>query len=137
MEYNFKIGSIDFKVLADKEGLIEEAKKLATFEEGSFVPLAGDELDILSEEEFNNNLNKFIKEISKACEDYSLIEVLNKMPKKKNGTLMKRRKEVVSYYENTVFFCEWYPCWSTYELRFASVSDTTLELQIVECNYQV
>jgi len=136
MEYNFKIGSIDFKVLADKEGLIEKAKKLRTFEEGRFVLLEGDELEILSEEEFNCNLNKFIQEISNACEDYSLIDVLNKMPKKKNGTLMKRRKEVVSYYENTVYFCEWYPCGATYKLRFTAISDTTLELQIVECNYQ-
>ena len=136
MKYNFKIGAIDFSVVADKETLIEKAKNLRTFEEGCFVPIGGDELDILSEEDFNYNLNKFIKNIENACQDYALIDVINKMPKKKNGTLMKRRKEVVSYYENSVYFCEWYPAWATFELRFTAVSDTTLELQIWECNYQ-
>lgn len=135
MSFKVKVGKHEFEVRFDKDSLINQAKNLETFEEGVFTAFEGNEDEPLTKEEFDRNVEAFVQSIEDACAEDYLVEVVNSMPKKKNGTFYKSRKHVVDYYENTHFFTEWHNTWGTYELRFSAVSDLVLELQIVKYNH--
>lgn len=135
MSIKVKMGKHEFEVKADVNSLIEEAKALEVFKPNTYCEFEGGEDELLTEEEFNANVEYFINKIKMVCEEDYLISVVNSMPKKKNGTFYKGRKTVVTYYGNTIFFTEWHNTWATYELRFSAVSDLVLELQIVRYNH--
>lgn len=135
MSIKVELGKHEFEVKAEKDKLIQKIKDLLTFEPNTYVELEGDEDKFLSEEEFNANIEYFISEIERVCEEDFIISVVNNMPKKKNGTFYKGRKSVVTYYNNTIFFTSWHNTWATYELRFSAISDLVLELQIVSYNH--
>lgn len=135
MPLKVKVGKHEFEVRADVDSLVEKAKTLETFEPNTYCEFEGDADEPLTEEEFDENVEHFINRIKRACKEDNIISVVNSMPKKKNGTFYKGRKDVVAYYGNTIFFTEWHNTWATYELRFSAVSDLVLELQIVKYNH--
>lgn len=136
MEKIVNLNGVDFKVIFDKNALINQAKNLEVFEEETFTgfEVHWDE-PMLTKEEFDENVESFCKNIEKACEDNYIEKVVAQIQKKKNGTFYKNRKYTVDYYGNTHFFQEWHNTWGTYELRFSAINDTTLELQIVSYNH--
>lgn len=135
MSFKVKLGKHEFEVVADVDSLIAKAKSLETFEPDTFCEFEGDPEETLTEKEFNENVDFFINQIKEACKEDYIVEIVNSMPKKKNGTFYKGRKHIVEYYNNTIFFTEWHNTWATYELRFSAVSDLVLELQIVSYNH--
>lgn len=135
MSFKVKLGKHEFEVVADVHSLVEEAKSLETFEPNTFCEFEGDAEVTLTEEEFNDNVEFFISQIEQACNEDYITKIVQTMPKKKNGTFYKGRKQVVEYYNNTIFFTEWHNTWATYELRFSAVSDLLLKLQIVKYNH--
>lgn len=129
------VGEKEFEVKFDKDYLVAKAKTLEMFEEGVFTGFEEDEETPLTKEEFEENVEDFVSVIESVCTEEYAKKIVHRMPKKKNGTFYKGRKDVVAYYGNTHFFTEWHNTWGTYELRFSSVSDLVVELQIVSYNH--
>lgn len=135
MSIKVMVGKKEFEVRFNKDYLIAEAKSLETFEEDTFTEFGESEENPLTKEEFEENVKDFVSAIERVCtEDYAK-KIVDIMPKKKNGTFYKGRKDVVTYYGNTHFFTEWHNTWGTYELRFSAISDLVVELQIVKYNH--
>ena len=130
-----QIGKHEFRIIADMEALLAKVQAFPKYEKETFVPFEGDCEDYWSEEEFEKNKEDFIAKIKEACTDKAMQDAAHILPKKKNGTFYKNRKDVVMHYENTLFFTEWHNTWATFELRYSALNDLEAELQIVEYNH--
>lgn len=129
-------GKNTFTIIADEEALLKQVDGFDPFEEDTFTQIFvhWDEPKV-TEEQFNKNKQDFIDAIKKSCTEEAMEKAFKYMPKKKNGTFCKNRKNVIMEYGNSIFFQEWHNTWRSYELRFSATNDTTLVLNIADLNY--
>lgn len=124
-----------FKVKYDVESLIDDVSenKCKDQEEyecyGMSVPIGADEKEYNTLEEYNQNIDNFIKIIKDQDDEEALLNAISAFPKKKNGTFKKNQCLSIARLNNSYYSCEEYG-WPCEELRFKAIDNTTLELQV-------
>lgn len=123
------IGKHDLSISYDREDMlkaIEDSRK--EFEEYYFVRVYT-QGNALSEKEYMENIDEMKKRLYELTEEDSLRELINKAPKKKNGTFHKKRVVLEEGCKNSFYLCEWHNSWIYDAFRVVAVTDTLLEMR--------
>lgn len=135
MIYKITSNNKTFTVSFPKESILETARNHAkqyaddTYSAYDTSPEWGD--PCLTEEEYNANAEKFIDEINKIDES-TLTKVVQNLPKKKNGKLMKNRIAVLCSCGNTTVIHEWHNTWIYDQVYAKAVDEDNVEIILRE-----
>lgn len=127
--YNIEIDNKKFKVICDLEGIRQEIESLRNgYEEDSFVPYY-ETSNYLTEDEYMENVDDFESNLENINLSYCE-RIVQSFPKKKNGMFCKGRIDVIANCDNCEFITEWHNTWIYKQMRFVSINENTLELEL-------
>ena len=139
-EYLVKVGGKDFKVLADFDNILKDAKEYLNqpdedvdhyYDHSSLHGSVSD--NQVSPEEFKANVAKLIADINAIIENPQLLgKAVNRMSKKNNGWFKKGAVGIQEWYEKTCRIWEDSYCYVMWAIRLKAIDENTAELYLNE-----
>lgn len=127
----------EFMVVVDTDSIIGSINNMKTdYEDEQYVwygtsPEFGEEnFKYINEQEFNNNVNKFMEEFLSYITEEELKNIIATFPRKKNGTFNRRNVRELASCENCIVIHEWHNTWIYYVIKVAAWDDTTLKVEL-------
>ena len=130
MEFKHKIGKNEFRIICNKSSILKELEdEIASYEEGVYVgylETGGD--GYLSKDQYLKNIEDIKCVLDDYLEDKKLIEFIERVKKKKDGTFYKGRVVETARCDNCTYFEEWHNTWTYNELKVKAIDDTILSI---------
>lgn len=130
-------GKKEFMIVADIDSIIGSINNMkADYEDEQYVwygtsPEFGEgNFKYINEQEFNNNVNKFMEEFLSYITEEELKNIIATFPRKKNGTFNRRNVRELASCENCIVIHEWHNTWIYYVIKVAAWDDTTLKVEL-------
>lgn len=130
-------GKKEFMITVDIDSIISSINNMKTdYEDEQYVwygtsPEFGEEsFKYINEQEFNNNVNKFMEEFLPYTTEEELKNIISTFPRKKNGTFNRRNVRELASCENCIVIHEWHNTWIYYVIKVAAWDDTTLKVEL-------
>ena len=125
-----------FKIYADFDDIIKDATDYESdYDEDRYVKY-GDSLEqgdsALTKEEYEANAKNFIEEIKALNNEQKLRNIIERWPRKKNGTFNRKNVEYLVTSGNTYYICEWHNTWIYATVKAVAVDDTTLRIEFFQ-----
>lgn len=124
----------NLKIIMDKESIERNILSLKeVFEENLYVKYGesaefGD--DYLTKEEYNKNVDEFLKDFRNSVVDVN--KIIENFPKKKDGTFNKRNVRELASCNNCIAIHEWHNTWIYKVVKVYAENDTTLRVILYE-----
>lgn len=124
----------ELNILINKESIEQEILALKTNFEPEVYVSYGKSLEWddkpLSEEEYKNNIDKFLNDFKSSVKN--LDSIISQFPKKKNGTFNRRAVIYLAECENCIGIHEWHNTWIYQTIKVYAIDDTTLKVSMYE-----
>lgn len=124
----------NLKIIMDKESIKKNILSLKeVFKENLYVKYGesaefGD--DYLTKEEYNKNVDEFLKDFRNSVVDVN--KIIENFPKKKDGTFNKRNVRELASCNNCIAIHEWHNTWIYKVVKVYAENDTTLRVILYE-----